>query len=74
MVANASGWSALSLVLLVKQLLGLLLPALVPVCRPQVGHARQRIWVISPELDLASLHHLHKQLLGLLSPASVLSD
>ena len=34
-------------------------------------HARQRRGMIGPELGLASLHHLHKQLLGLLPPALI---
>jgi hypothetical protein len=37
----------------------------------KVGHAAQRVGMIGSELRLASLHHLHLQLLGLVSPALV---
>ena len=37
----------------------------------KVVHAGQRVGVIRPELRLASLHHLHLQLLSLLPPALV---
>ncbi|KAL2137817.1 hypothetical protein VTI28DRAFT_8180 [Corynascus sepedonium] len=53
------------------QLFGLLLRALLAVPKRQSFHARQRVWVIDSELDLASFHHLRLQLLGLLPPALV---
>src|SRR5216117_3385650 len=53
------------------QLLSLLPPALIPVRRREVVHARQRRGMVGPELGLASLHHLHKQLLSLLPSSFV---
>src|SRR3569833_2825643 len=42
---------------------GICMAALIPIRRRQVGHTRQRLWMVGPKLDLANLHHLHLQLL-----------
>lgn len=54
-----------------KQLLGLLLPALIPVCCCKVSHAVDRVWMLKSLHPGTRLQGLHKQLFGLLRPALV---
>ncbi len=48
--------------------------ALIFPSKRRVGHASQYIGMIGPELCLASLYYMQKQVLGLLPPASVQED
>ena len=56
---------------LAAQSLGLLEPALILVRQRQERHAGQRIWMLQAKHPLSSLHHLHKQLLSLLTPSLI---
>ena len=63
-----------SLYCLYLEALGLIPPALGPISRRQVCHARQRVGMVFAELGLESLHHLYLDLLCFVPPALVSVD